>query len=305
MPERIHGLQGRQPVLPVDQRLQINYLHEYMETVDATATIAYPVDVTAGIADDAWLMLDNGPDPTCTVDTPNGVGQAVGNCGPCGYAHDTMVAAMLGHVLGVDAPTANAIVALYLKYTGGQDVGVNVAQFLLWLFHQGLILGFGPVALDRIVQMVVQLQRGLILGVNLTDQDQTRFDQTPPEPWTTNGGQWTPDMSDGHVVYGPVRANADGSGDLVSWGFAQPYLKDWIAAQSAGGCVEEAWGIVTHEDLKVFGAKGFSTLLATIGRLPKSVPPAQRPGLIAELDALVGDVRHDVVSFIHRLGVDL
>src|SRR5258708_13188 len=185
MPEsRIAGNLGRLPQRPEGQRFAIQYSHDYAPAPPPV----YPVDVSQGITE--WGMLSNGPDPTLT-NPPAGVdpNQGVGDCGPAGVAHERMLAG--AH------PTANEVVALYWQYDQGQDNGVVIADFLLWLFQQQLIEGFAPVHHTAVDAVMDQFKRGVLLGVSLTDDADARF--STGLPWTVSQGE-APNPSLGHVV---------------------------------------------------------------------------------------------------------
>ena len=134
---RTAGLRGRLPVKPEGERFAIRYLGEYL--AGPLPAPVYPVDVSGGIAPDAWLMLGNGPDPS-VPEHPEG-------CGDCGFAgrlHAQMAKAAAG---GEPMPseTAAQLVAEYFAYDHGQDAGVNLADVLLFWYQQGRVLAFAPV----------------------------------------------------------------------------------------------------------------------------------------------------------------
>lgn len=244
---RTAGRRGRRPVRPEGERFAIKWVHEYLAP---TAAVTYPIDVSQGITD--WLMLGNGPDDTLTVSIP-GVDptQGVGDCGPCGYEHDRMLAGA--------QPTANETVTLYMKYDKGQDEGVIIADFLLWLFQQGLIEGFAPVELSTVDSVMEQFKRGVLLGVNLTDDADQLFNEG--QAWTVANGE-TPDTSEGHVIL-KVKAQASGEGTCVTWGADQEMTAEWESA-----CIEEAWVIITKDDM---GETAYAALLADLKALPNEV----------------------------------
>lgn len=253
------GLRGYRPQRQGTDRFPLRWAHEYA----GAALPAYPIDVTAGtgIADDAWEMFGNGPDPKVTVDSqfvdPT---RGCGDCGPCGYAHDCMIAGA--------RPTANDVVNLYFQYDGGQDQGVVIADFLLWLYRQGLIAGFAPVDLSQIDATMARFQRGIILGVNLTHDADQRFNDK--QPWTVGQGQ-QPDPNDGHVILQVRSLSATDLDWYVTWGALQAADKGWRDA-----AVQEAWVICTKDDMATpWGQQ----LLADINALPGSTtqPPADTP----------------------------
>jgi hypothetical protein len=79
-------------------------------------------------------MLGNGPDKTLTVHH----GQPVGDCGFAMFTHaDEIISLLLG--AGMTPFQANAVVTAYLKYDGGQDLGVNLTQLCHTLYEKGIL----------------------------------------------------------------------------------------------------------------------------------------------------------------------
>lgn len=232
------GKRGRLPQRVEGDRFAIAYLHEYL----ATPTPTYPIDVSEAITD--WGMLGN---------------DTYGDCGPAAVAHDRMLAGA--------APTTKEVEDLYFAYTGGQDVGVVLADFLLWLFHGGYIEGFAPVKANTIDAVMGQFKRGVLLGVSLTDDADDRFNQGLP--WTTANGQ-KPDPNEGHAIIKVKSTSAEGDGTIVTWGADQVCDHGWLSA-----CIDEAWAIVTKDDM---GDAAYAALIADLQALPGStVPPTPAP----------------------------
>lgn len=236
MSVRTAGKRGRLPVKAPADRYPIKYLHEYLS--EPLPPAVYPVDVTGGIAPDAWGMLGNGPDPTCTTH-PRGVG----DCPWCGRQHYRMAKAA-AHGEPMPTETSNELVAEYLAYDHGQDEGGVLANVLLAWYQDGKILGFAPVDhTDRSAcDAAMQQFRGLYIGVDLTDDANDLFNEG--EPWTVAGGQ-QPDPSEGHCVLrvkssGP---SPDAKSGNITWGAEQDSTWAWDQA-----CTVEAWVAITSED---------------------------------------------------------
>ena len=233
MPARIPGLRGRLPVKPPAERFAIGYLSTYLR--GPLPAPAYPVDVTGGIPDSAWGMCANGPDPTCTT-YPNGLG----DCGFAGKVHYGMAkAACYGET---ETPeSSDALATEYLAYDHGQDIGVNLADVLLFWYQSGRIKAFAPVdhTDPAAVDAAMEAFKGVYVGVNLTDDANDLFNQG--QPWTVANGEQA-DPSDGHCI---VKVKADGQGldGYVTWGALQPATREWTTA-----CLEEAWAVVMTED---------------------------------------------------------
>lgn len=214
-------------------------MHEYLE---ATPTPTYPIDVSRGIVE--WQMLGN---------------DSLGDCVPAAVAHDRMLAGA--------APTAGEVEDLYLAYDNGVDEGVVIADFLLYLFQKGLIEGFAPVAPATVDSIMAEFNRGILLGVSLTDDAEQLF--TNGQSWGT--GSLTPDPNEGHGILLVKSESVDGPKTVVTWGADQEYTVAWGHA-----CIDEAWAIVTKDDM---GDAAYAALLADLSALPHAtdVPPPVEP----------------------------
>jgi hypothetical protein len=227
---RTPGLRGLLPKLPAADRFPLGYVHEYARA--PLPPPVYPIDVTEGITD--WQMCGNGPDPTCTTH-PDGVG----DCTFAGRQHYKMAKAARAQKTET-WETSDQLVAEYLAYNDGQDVGANMAQLLLAWFKAGKILAFAPVDHTNraLVDSAMALFTGIYAGVQLTDDADDLFSQG--KPWTVADGQ-QPDPNEGHCI---LKVSATGTRDgYVSWGALQPAEVDWSAA-----CLDEAWVVITAED---------------------------------------------------------
>lgn len=250
---RTAGLRGRLPVKPPGERFAIKYLYQYLS--ESLPPAVYPVDVSGGITD--WGMLGNGPDPTCTTHP-----QGVGDCYFAARQHYAMAKAA-GDGAPMPTETSNQLVAEYLHYDHGQDVGVNVADVLLAEYRAGTILGFAPVDhTDREGSDAAMAKfHGLLLGADLTDDVNYLFENH--EPWTVANGEM-PDPNEGHCL---LRVKSSGPGAHatstdVTWGADQVSTAAWDAA-----CIQEAWVVILSED---------------------EIDPAALAALRADIDALDG-----------------
>jgi len=282
---RVAGKRGRIRSEPV----ALLYIHEYARQPLPAAV--YPVDVRGGIADDAWGMLGNGPDPTCTI-APDGVG----DCGFAGRQHARMAKAAVYRQTET-WETSNQLVTEYLKYDHGQDDGVSLPAALLAWYKAGKILAWAPVDVNdpAAVDAAMQAFNGIYAGVDLTDDADDLFEQQ--QPWTTENGE-QPDPQDGHCIVkvyangGPTPDDRDG---WVTWGAFQKSTTDWTKA-----CLTEAYVIITSEDeaAKVDMAALTADIEALGGTGPKGSPvpaPDHPVALLAELAKLIRDVEADAM----------
>jgi hypothetical protein len=265
---RVAGHRGRHPA----KRLPLAFVHEY--ATGPFPAPQYPVDVSAGITE--WLMLGNGPDPTCTTH-PDGVG----DCTFAGREHYRMAKAAAGSH-AEQWETSNELVAEYLRYGHGQDEGANIADLLLHWHKAAVIYAFAPVDHGDPGQVDAAMAafHGIYAGVNLTGDADQLFGEG--EPWTVADGQ-APDPEEGHCI---VKVAADGVGTdtWVTWGAAQKSTEAWTAA-----CLEEAWVVITHEDAQNAGID-MAALKADIAALHGTPARAVAPGPVgSEADRLLAE----------------
>ena len=275
MPARTHGLRGRLPA----KRLPLRFIHDYALEQPLPAP-AYPIDVTGGIGAENWGMCGNGPDPACTTH-PDGVG----DCGFAGRQHIRMAKAAC-HGETETWETSDQLVAEYLAYDNGQDKGVVLADVLLAWYKAGKILAFAPVdhTDPAAVDSAMQAFKGVLVGVDLTDDAEQLFDAG--QPWTVANGE-QPDGSLGHCI-AKVKADGHDLDDYVSWGALQTATREWSSA-----CAVECWVIVTSEDARIdlpalradidaLGGTGGAPPPAPVPPAPEPVPPAPAPAVVLE-----------------------
>jgi hypothetical protein len=228
---RTPGLRGLLPKLSYADRLPLGYLHQYAP--NPLPPPVYPIDVTEGLTN--WLMLGNGPDPSCTTN-PDGVG----DCTFAAREHYRMAKAARSQKTET-WETSDQLVAEYLAYNDGQDVGANIATLLLSWYRNGKILAFAPVDhTDRaLVDSALPLFTGVYCGVQLTDDADDLF--TQGLPWTVADGQ-QPDPDEGHCIL-MAKANGTTMDGYITWGADQPATTAWTA-----NCLTEAWVVITAED---------------------------------------------------------
>lgn len=260
---RIPGKTGRLPVLAPHERLPIPWFHEIFAGAAAPAT--YPLDVTGG-RQVAWLMLGNGPDPTVTVQIPGFPDLANTGAGDCFFAG-------VGHdeILAGGSVDADGTLSLYFRYDNDQDLGVNVANALLWLYQQGIVKAFAPVHPDNVDSVMQVTSKGVLLGANLTPADMGDFGQNPPVTWEVTPTN-QPDPNEGHCLYKVKSSSFGGDGAVITWGAEQPVGASWLAA-----AVEEQWIILTATDQAKLPTDEWNTLIAALDALPGATPPQSAP----------------------------
>ena len=188
----------------------------------------------------AWGMDGNGPDPTCTV-APEGVGD-------CGVA-------ALNHVLmGVAAdtaeresfPAADQVVNYYLKFTGGQDSGVVLSQFLAYVrkhkFYKHTVAAYAPVSVSDVNTLRFAIDAyGAYAGINVTDRMMQAVQGDGPWTWTLEDTSGS--VEGGHCI--PLLGFDSKWLYAVSWGQTIR-----IAYPAWHAIAEEAWALLVGEEVK-------------------------------------------------------
>lgn len=228
-------------------------------------------DVTQGIT--AWGMLGNDDESDCV---------------PAATEHNRMSKKLFP---GDSAPATDETLGLYYGYgiAAGEppptpDEGSVISDWLQYLFDESQkaklagddIDEFGFVEITNLDPANLGVEalefNGIILGVELTDDAQTLF---PNSPWTVANGE-KPDPDEGHGIL--LVKFAPGMGTCVTWAKLQEMTYDWMTA-----CVVEAWGIATREDAENTGLDFDAVLAAikagggTVVDPPVSPSPAPEP----------------------------
>jgi hypothetical protein len=184
------------------------------------------------------------PVPAAAPDgTPWGMdgNDSKGDCGVAGLEHGfKAVDAVLNYP--EQAPSDQDVVNYYLTYTGGQDTGVVLADFLAYVQKTGFfghkVEAYAPVGVHDIptLQFAVDAFDFSYTGITVTDAMMTAFQ---------NGQPWTLDDTDspvdgGHCV--PLVGYDSAYLYCVTWGQIQP-----IAYSAWHYISSEAWAVVTGE----------------------------------------------------------
>jgi hypothetical protein len=283
--------QGRKPPYPPGhpRRLAIPWLHEIDEEL-ADTTVTYPVDVLNGYR--AFPMWGNGPDTTLTIPDAEGAptagqgGQPVGDCHFAAEANDEFTQ---GNPNGL---TSNIVVGNYDAYEADsqgvplgqeQDDGVVMSDALLWMLThdhagkqvplgQGIFEVIAPVERATVGAVMAKYGRGILMGVNLTNQDQQTF-----PTWSSSPSN-PPNPNEGHVVLLGILNGAFGtpaaSGGPVSWTEVVSADAPWMNA-----CPEEWWIGLTSADRAKMSTAAWDAAVAAMHTLPgvQGIPTPSAP----------------------------
>jgi hypothetical protein len=119
------------------------------------------------------------------------------------------------------------------------DVGVDLGDWLLWLFNQGLVKGFVKIQLADL-DASLQAFDVVIVGVILNPDADEQFENG--QAWDVGPGD-EPDPQDGHAVLYLKAATPTGPFVWCSWGQQQPSTLAWKNA-----CLQQAFAVVTDPD---------------------------------------------------------
>ena len=217
--------------------------------------------------------------------------EEVGCCGPAATDHCNMAKIHSYSAYGqLGMPKFEGTLGTYYAYGRamgevGQppnppdhpDFGVSNAEWLGFLYRQGVIAGYAEVTdlttLDWWGQRFGGVITGLIIDGNVASRD---FYTTPRTPWDAMG------KTDGHdVLY--ITGHADGSGAFVTWGSVQPFT---LAFRQSN--ITDAWVIFDKYDPSV----NWPALEAALAEVHGTfTPPAQtidHRGIAAWLHRVLG-----------------
>ena len=254
-PVRAAGKMGRLPaVFPVG-------LHDLTYYIIAGALPKAPASMPVpGFSD--WGVLAN---------------DRLGDCGTAGLQH-LMEAAAADASESESWPTDQQAAEYYMTYTGGQDNGVVLSQYLAYVRTQGYyghsVKAFAPVRMHEVptLQSAIWLYDAVYSGITVTQAMMDAF--SAGQPWTLEMSQGEP--LGGHCI--PLVAFDGQYLTAVSWGSTQ---KIEYAAWHAMS--EEAWAVIPGE---LAGGDGHGVNLAALeadldrlgGHAPPPAPAVTPPG---------------------------
>lgn len=260
-PMPVAGLRGRARKTSL---YNLQWAHTYLAT--PLPTPVFPIDVTGGITDFGMMGNDQW-----------------GNCAECAKAHLDMTTATAAEtpVLSPDSGQAVSDYMIYAGATSPPGPGTDLADYLQKLYKAGRIKAWAPVDHgNRAVCLgLMQAGFGLYIGVNLTDNNESQFNND--QPWDPAGQQ--PDPDDGHCVLWVQAKSEEGPDGDVTWGKTQAATLAWTDACLHKNPNGEAYLVVTTDEQL---AKFTPALLADIQALdgtggeppaPAPVPPTPAP----------------------------
>lgn len=167
-----------------------------------------------------------------------------GDCGPAGLKHAFQNAALVTKE-SEQFPTADQVVQYYLTYTGGQDQGVVLSDFLKYVekekFFGHTVSAYAPVQFKDIptLQFAIYAYTFAYTGIVVTNNMMAAFQ---------NGQPWTLDVcldqpEGGHCI--PLVGYDSQYLYAVTWGKVQP-----IAYSAWSHIADESWAVITGEMAK-------------------------------------------------------
>lgn len=166
-----------------------------------------------------------------------------GDCGVAGINHGFMAAAAAVKVSAREVwPSDQAIIDYYLTYTGGQDNGVVLADFLAYVkktgFYGHSVNAYAPVAVHDIptLQFAINAYTFAYTGINVTQAMESKFQSG--KPWTLLD-IFSP-VAGGHCV--PLVGYDSDYLYCVTWGKVQP-----ISYSAWHYMSDEAWAVISGE----------------------------------------------------------
>jgi len=166
-----------------------------------------------------------------------------GDCGVAGINHGFMSAAAAVKVTTREVwPDDQSIVNYYLTYTGGQDTGVVLADFLQYVKAKGFfghtVQAYAPVAVHDIptLQFAINAYTFAYTGIKVTSAMESKFQQG--KPWTLTD-LFSP-VAGGHCV--PLVGYDSDYLYCVTWGKVQP-----ISYSAWHYISDEAWAVISGE----------------------------------------------------------
>jgi hypothetical protein len=276
---------------------------------------ARPAVFPAGLRDLTHYVAGDLPKAPASVPVPSVAewgmdgNDSYGDCGVAGCNHLLMAAAADTRETE-SFPTADQVVSYYLTYTGGQDSGVVLSDFLAYVrktgFYGHTVSAYAPVQVHDVPTLTTALwlYDAVYTGITVTQGMMDAFQAG--QPWDLTAAQG--EAIGGHCV--PGVGYSDEGLTVITWG--EPQLITWPAWHAVS---TEAWAVIPGE-LASGDGRGVSLadLTADLDKLdvpsPAPAPQFGPPGLLAEVAALAREVAAsadrdiaEVVAFLHAHGL--
>ncbi len=184
-----------------------------------------------------------------------------GDCGVAGIHHGDMTVDLICR-RGKLQVTAEQIVQYYLKYTGGQDTGVVLADFLAYVRKTGFFIrkldAYAPVSINDLatLRFAVSAYGYAYTGIQVTDLMMQAFQNG--QPWTATDFQ-NGQVEGGHCI--PLVGYDSQNLYAVTWGRIQA-----IQYSAWHLMAEEAWACIWDEMNTIAGFNK-AALVADLGKL--------------------------------------
>jgi hypothetical protein len=224
-----------------------------------------PGQIPVGLRDLSYYVAGSLPAPPPSVAVPEVanwamLGNAIyGDCGVAGLQHGLEAAATdTGETSEFPFPNDREAIAYYLEYTGGQDTGVVLSQYLAYVrqngYYRHTVQAYAPVAVHDVplLQSAVDLFDFAYCGITVT---------AAMEQASADGETWTAPMTEGQVLGGhcvPIVGYSESSLTIVTWGSLQEITYNAWHRMS-----DEAWAVISGE-LVSAGDDGHGVNLAAL-----------------------------------------
>ena len=223
-----------------------------------------PGHIPTGLCELTWYVSGALPTPPPHVPVPKNANWGMlgndqyGDCGVAGLEHGFEADAVMTGESLVGFPSDQQAIQYYLKYTGGQDQGVVLADYLAYVrknpFYGHTIDSYAPVAVHDIPNLhsSISLFGFAYTGIAVTASMQQAFEAH--EPWTTE--LLLDPVIGGHCV------------PLVGYDNNYLYAITWAGVQAISypawhQMSSEAWAVITGEFVK-HGGDGRGVNLAAL-----------------------------------------
>lgn len=269
-----------------------------------------PAKIPAGLRDLTYYVAGDLPKPPASMAVPQvadwGIlgNQSYGDCGVAGL-HHLMMSDAADTSENEAFPSEQQVIDYYLQYTGGQDSGVVLSDYLTYVRQNGYyghtVKAFAPVAVHDVptLQTAIWLYDATYTGISVTQAMMDAFNQG--EPWALETVQG--EVIGGHCI--PLIGYDGQYLTAVTWGGTQQIeYSAWHAISS------EAWAVITGEEAAANSdghGVNLAALEADLNQLATPIPapppaPVDPTGLLEQLAEVIrscaGSVEKDVTEVL-------